>query len=388
MAKGSVDTNKIGSIGWSNGAILTMALVTQDSRFKAASAGAGGVEWTADTATCAFGLSFNDYYFGATPWADPERYRKMSPFWHMDRITTPVLLFQGSDDTAVPPHHAWMQLRLLQEYQKAPVRLVQLPGEPHSLKRPSSQRRKLQEELAWFDRHLFAATPEVSTVLKENSPLARRLELRKAARVGNRYGRSVMGKLVPEAVPYREVMVGRFEITRAQFAEFEPTYRVAVGQENHPAAGVSFRTAQAYAEWLSRLTGERWRLPRPDEAKNLYESSDSDSNPNENTLDHWTGYTANPEDTSRVLVEIQKLGGPTELLREVGSFPGRRDGDGPSVFDLGGNVAEWVTRVDGSGEPRGGRADWPSDAKTTQRDASPACVGFRVIRANPSTSRN
>ena len=49
------------------------------------------------------------------------------------------------------------------------------------------------------------------------------------------------------------------------------------------------------------------------------------------------------------------------------------------LFDMGGNVAEWVLTPDGKGKPMGGSADCPADARTT---CSPAAeyTGFRVVR--------
>ena len=36
--------------------------------------------------------------------------------------------------------------------------------------------------------------------------------------------------------------LGRFEVTRAQYAAFDPAYRVEPGKENFPAGGVSFES--------------------------------------------------------------------------------------------------------------------------------------------------
>lgn len=233
----------------------------------------------------------------------------------------------------------------------------------------------MEEELAWFDRYLFRRAKDESPALKTGSLLASALRLRSAARDGNRYGRMVQGKLVPEAVPFRKLLVGRFEVTRAQFAQFDASFRVQPGRENFPAGGVTFEKARAYCEWLSQLTGEHWRLPNATETDALYEAQKDSAA--ENTLDYWAGYAPNPEDAARLHREVARLGGADALLREVGSFGGR--GDEEPIYDLGGNVAEWTTNKQGVGALRGGSADAPTDAKAKESTASLECRGFRVV---------
>jgi hypothetical protein len=50
-----------------------------------------------------------------------------------------------------------MHYRAMQQLGKAEVRFLLFPGEGHGLEQLTHQRRKLREELAWFDRHLFRA---------------------------------------------------------------------------------------------------------------------------------------------------------------------------------------------------------------------------------------
>jgi hypothetical protein len=50
------------------------------------------------------------------------------------------------------------------------------------------------------------------------------------------------------------------------------------------------------------------------------------------------------------------------------------------VFDLGGNVAEWVVGKDGKGTLRGGSADTAADPKGRKAEAAPEYRGFRVVR--------
>jgi dipeptidyl aminopeptidase/acylaminoacyl peptidase len=373
IRRGLVDPAKLGVLGWSNGAILTVALIAKSPRYKAAVAGAGGAEWVADWGACEFGDAFDRYYFGKSPLEDPQLYLKMAPLYDFHKVRTPVLLFQGDADRVVPAHHAWTQFRALQQSSKADVRLVMFPGEKHSLKKLSFRRRKLEEELAWFDKHLFNRKTDDNESLKSDSPLAKALKLKDAKRDADRYGVLENGVLVPETAPLGKVRVGRFEVTQAQFADFDKKYAVEPGTANYPASGITFEQARAYCTWLSDKTGRTFRLPNEDEAEELYEKSE----PGENTLDHWAGYTVNPEDASRLREHAAKLAGRAPLLREVGC--GRAGGPDEMFFDLGGNVAEWVQTTDGKGKPMGGSADAPADAKQRISLAAAEYRGLRVV---------
>jgi dipeptidyl aminopeptidase/acylaminoacyl peptidase len=373
VARGLVDPAKLGLLGWSNGAILTNQLITRTTRYKAAVVGAGNVEYVSDWASCEFGDAFDRYYLGASPLEDPELYLKKSPFFRLDRVRTPTLIFHGTEDRVVGTQQSWVQYRAMQQLGRAEVRFVLFPGEKHSLKKLAHQRRKLEEELAWFDRHLFGSVKEEDESLKADSPLAWALKKKAARRDGNRFGVVEKGRLIPETVKHGELCVGRFEVTRAQFAQFDPAYPAEPGRENYPASGVTFEQARDYCAWLSKLTGRTYRLPTEGEAEELYDKPE----PGENTLDHWAGYAVNPDDAARLREKVRELGGQAPLLREVGS--GRGAGEEELVFDLGGNVAEWVTTREGKGEPRGGSADQPADAKRGPSRAAPEYRGFRVV---------
>lgn len=371
IKRGIVDRAKVATMGWSNGAILSMALLTHSDRFVAASAGAGGIEWVSDWGTCAFGGAFDEYYFGASPIEDPQKYIKLSPLYKIENVKAPVIMFQGTEDTNVPPHHGWVQYRALQQTGKT-VRFIRFPGEPHGLEKPSHQKRKVEEELAWFDQYLFGTAKPKDEFLKEDSPLRTALRRRAAKRQNGVFGEIQKSVLVPEVVAINGKDVGRFEVTRAQFAQFDPAYRTG-GKPNFPASGVTFEKATAYCEWLSRLTGRKYRLPTETEGKEMYTDRDGP----ENTLDYWAGYTPNPEDTERLVKKASELG-RDGLLMEVGSFG--PDGLDADIFDLGGNVAEWVLASPSTGKLMGGSADKPLDRKSAERPALPEYVGFRVIR--------
>lgn len=374
IAKGLVDKDKLGVMGWSNGSLLAIELTTRTTRYKAAGAGAGVVDWASDWANAYFGASFNNYYFGASPLENPQRYLEKSPFYKLDRVRTPTIIFFGENDTTVAPGQGWMHYRALQQSGKTDVRFIIFPGTGHSLQKLSQQKRKLEEELAWFEKYLFGNLKETNEALKPDSPLAAALKLRNIKRDNNRYGIIVGGKIIPETVKYKNLEIGRFEVTRAQYAAFDPDYKFPAGTENLPANNIGFEQAQKYILWLNRLTGAFYRLINEDEAEKIYDVSGD----GENTLDYWAGYSVNPEDAARLSPIIKKLQMTAPLLKEVGSFKGL-EGD-ELVFDLGGNVAEWVNSAGNKKRAFGGSADLPADPKMRIRQPAPEYTGFRVTK--------
>lgn len=374
IAKGLIDEKRMGLQGWSNGAILTNVLIANTTRYKAASAGAGTVEYVSDWASCEFGDAFDRYYLGKSPLEDPSLYFRKSPVFRYDKVRTPTIIFFGTEDRVVHPQQGWMQYRALQQLGKVPVRFVQFPGAKHSLAKLSHRKRKLEEEMAWFDQHLFGNGKAKEVVLKEDSPLSWLLKKQQAKKAGDRYGEQVKGVLVPEAVKFSTFQVGRFEVTRAQYAAFDRNYRVAAGKENHPANDVTFEQAKAYCAWLSRTTGRTYRLPNESEAEELYDKSEA----GENTLDAWAGYTVNLDDAAVLREKVKGLGAGA-LLREVGQGRGSGSGKAELVYDLGGNVAEWTQGKDGKGALKGGSADVPADARGGL-EAMKEYRGFRVVR--------
>jgi poly(3-hydroxybutyrate) depolymerase len=375
IAQGLVDPARLGLQGWSNGAILTNALITRTNRYKAAVAGAGTVEYVSDWASCEFGEAFDRYYLGRSPLENVKLYLDKSPFYRIANVRTPTLILFGTEDRVVHPQQGWAHYRALQQLGKAPVRFVLFPGERHGLRKLSHQRRKLEEELAWFDRYLFGQEKLRNEVVKADSLLAWALKRRAAKKTDGRYGSAIKGVLVPEVVKRGRLLVGRFEITRAQYREFDKTYPVEPGKENHPANGITFAKASAYCAWLSKHTGKRYRLPTEAEANDLYNKPEA----GENTLDRWAGYSVNPDDARKLREKLKDLGGTTTapLLEEVGR--GRGTGKEDLVYDLGGNVAEWVVGKDGSGKLRGGSADMPIDGRGSDLEAAPEYRGFRVV---------
>jgi len=376
IERGLVDPDRLATSGWSNGGILSAELITRTDRYKAASIGAADVEWISDWANVDFGAAFDNYYFGGPPWERVEHYLEKSPFFRLTEVATPTIVYTGTADRSVPPHQSWSLFRALQELGRAPVRLVLFPDEPHGLRDPAHQRRKISEDLAWWDRYLFGTAPEVEPPVKEGSPLAARLARAEAATVDGRFGVEADELLVPETVSLAGLEVGRFEVTRAQWAAYDPESDLAAGEPDLPVTGVPFAEAKAYAAWLAERTGRAFRLPTVAETERLAGVAGEDGN----TLDRWAGYEPNPEDAARLRAAAVALG-RAALLEEVGSFPGI--GDDP-VFDLDGNAAEWAVGPDGGGVASGPSADRPK-ATADRGAAESTYTGLRVM-VGPETA--
>ena len=378
IAKGLVDPERVGTFGWSNGSILSIALsVANPDRYKAAAVGAGDVEFISDWANVDFGHSFDTYYFGKSPLEDPQLYIRLAPLFQMDKVKAPTIIFFGTEDRNVPTSQGWTHYRALYHLGKVPVKFLLFPGEPHGLQEYAHQLRKVEEEMAWFDRWFFKTLVAENEAFKKDSPLGRALRRKEIAKVGTKYGVEAKagGELIPEVVKRGELEIGRLEVTRAQYASFDTGYMVAPGTANHPASNIPFEKAKAYAAWLSKLTGQIWRLPNEDEVASLYQGLGS-----ENTLDYWAGYAPNPDDARRLEAKVEELGSGALLLKEAGSFAGAGKDDEPLLFDLGGNVAEWVVGKGGGAKKMGGSADRPADPRAQSAAAAIEYTGFRVVR--------
>ena len=384
ITQGKVDAERIATMGWSNGSILSTGLITTyPARYKVASVGAGDIEWLSDWGNVDFGQSFDAYYFGKSPFEDPQLYINKSPFFKMDRVQAPVLIFHGTADRNVPPAQSWSYFRALQHFDKT-VKYVVFPGEPHGPRKLTHQLRKVEEEVAWFDRYFFKTAKPEDEAVKQGTPLDALMK-GKNCRLNDPYGsfpsKAPNGKamdearpLVPATVDRNGLSIGCFEVTRSQYRVFDPKFAFAPSTANFPANNVTLENAEAYVKWLNKLTGQTWRLPYEDELKELYENREG-----ENTLDYWAGYAPNPEDAAKLREKAKQIGYTAPLLKEAGSFAGKGTENEEPIYDLGGNVAEWVLTRDGKGKVIGGSADCPADAKANCTPA-PEYVGFRVLR--------
>ena len=166
IAMGIADPERLGLLGHSYGGYSTLAILVQTTRFKAAVSSAGFSnlltqygEMRADGSAIGIGWSERGQgRMGGSPWEFRARYLENSPFFFLDRVTTPVLLLHGGADRTVLPTRAEETFVALRRLGKE-VTLVRYEGEEHhpgewSIANATDYWDRIFE---WFGRHLRPA---------------------------------------------------------------------------------------------------------------------------------------------------------------------------------------------------------------------------------------
>jgi dipeptidyl aminopeptidase/acylaminoacyl peptidase len=154
VSVGIADPQRLGIGGWSYGAILTNYVISADTRFKAATSGAGMGNMLAGYGEDQYVREW-ELELGL-PWEKTENWlRVSSPFLHANHITTPTLFLVGSEDNNVPPIGAEQMYQALRRLH-VPTQLVIYPGERHGFSRPSFRVDRVQRYVEWYGRFLKA----------------------------------------------------------------------------------------------------------------------------------------------------------------------------------------------------------------------------------------
>jgi dipeptidyl aminopeptidase/acylaminoacyl peptidase len=164
---GVADPNRLGVGGWSYGGILTDYMIASDTRFKAATSGAGTAFTVAFYGTDQYIIQY-DHEIGP-PWNPKawETYVKISyPFLHADHIKTPTLFLGGERDFNVPVQGGQQMYQALRSL-GIDTQLVIYPNENHGIQRPSYIRDRLERYLGWYDKYLKKAPATNSTTTAE-----------------------------------------------------------------------------------------------------------------------------------------------------------------------------------------------------------------------------
>lgn len=157
IEQGLVDPERTAIRGWSASGYTTLATLTFADLFRAGAShfGISDLEtMTTDT------HKFESRYLDGLVGPYPERrdiYVERSPIHHLEKISAPLVLFQGSEDTVVPPDQAEKMYEAMAA-RGLPVAMVVFPGEGHGFRRAANIRRSLEGELDFYGQ-VFGFTP-------------------------------------------------------------------------------------------------------------------------------------------------------------------------------------------------------------------------------------
>jgi dipeptidyl aminopeptidase/acylaminoacyl peptidase len=152
VQNGIADPEKLGIGGWSYGGILTDYVIASDTRFKAASSGAGVAMVSSMYGGDQYILQYENEL--GSPWKNFDKYVALSyPFLKADRIKTPTQFMVGESDFNVPAIGSEQMYQALKSL-GIPTELIIYPGQFHGITNPSFQKDRFERYIKWFDNYL------------------------------------------------------------------------------------------------------------------------------------------------------------------------------------------------------------------------------------------
>ncbi|RDB03829.1 S9 family peptidase [Runella aurantiaca] len=152
VQNGIADPEKLGIGGWSYGGILTNYTIASDTRFKAASSGAGVAMISSLYGVDQYILQYENEL--GSPWKNFDKYVALSyPFLKADRIKTPTQFMVGESDFNVPSVGSEQMYQALRSL-GTPTELIIYPGQFHGITNPSFQKDRFERYIKWFNTYL------------------------------------------------------------------------------------------------------------------------------------------------------------------------------------------------------------------------------------------
>ena len=168
VAGGEVDGNRLAIRGGSAGGYTTLCALTFRDAFKVGAShyGISDLEALArDT------HKFESRYLDGLIGPYPERrdlYVERSPINFTDRLSCPMILFQGLEDKVVPPNQAEKMVEAVRA-KKLPVAYLTFEGEQHGFRKAENIKRVLEAELYFYSKVFgFELADPVEPVRIEN----------------------------------------------------------------------------------------------------------------------------------------------------------------------------------------------------------------------------
>ena len=157
IQEGKADKNRLAIKGGSAGGFTVLAALTLHDIFTAGACRYG----VADLATLAkdthkFESRYLDGLIGEWP-EQKEIYEQRSPINQIEKLSTPMIILQGSEDSIVPPNQAHLMASQLDK-KGIPFSLLEFPDEGHGFRKASNIIRAIEAELNFFAR-IFGFQP-------------------------------------------------------------------------------------------------------------------------------------------------------------------------------------------------------------------------------------
>jgi dipeptidyl aminopeptidase/acylaminoacyl peptidase len=152
--RGLVDAKRVVISGGSAGGYTTLAALAFRDFFQ------GGASYygVSDAAALArdthkFESRYLDWLIGPYP-QEEARYRERSPLYHADRLSKPVIFFQGAEDAVVPPNQTEVMVEALRRNGNA-VGYFLFSGEQHGFRQAANIKRCLDAEITFYAVQVF-----------------------------------------------------------------------------------------------------------------------------------------------------------------------------------------------------------------------------------------
>ena len=173
IADGMVDGDRMGVLGWSAGGHWTNWIITHTTRFKAASSGAGTVNWISMYAQSDMQYVRMHYLGNKLPYGDFEPYWKQSPIRYITAAKTPTMIHVVDGDPRVPRPQS-EELHMALKKLGVPTELFVYPGQTHGIPDARNQLLKSVAEKAWMDHWILGKGgfkwQDVLKTLEEGAP--------------------------------------------------------------------------------------------------------------------------------------------------------------------------------------------------------------------------
>jgi dipeptidyl aminopeptidase/acylaminoacyl peptidase len=153
VERGLADGERLIIRGGSAGGLTTLCALTFHDVFRLGASYYGVSDLQGlDDDSHKFESRYTAYLIAPQPEAQA-LYRERSPINHTDKLTRPMIFFQGLDDKVVPPQQSQMMVDALKA-RGVPVAYVPLEGEGHGFRKAENIVRTLEAELYFYQRVL------------------------------------------------------------------------------------------------------------------------------------------------------------------------------------------------------------------------------------------